>query len=354
MFDVYWKSSLKSEARSKRGKAIRRRVTGTGKTPSNWQSFLRDENNKQELFHFIADKVTEMKTANIVIVTKGEDAVSNQTTNLDAIAPCSHEEADTRIFLHAQHAVKQGHKSLMIDANDTDILIIATSVMPYLMQLGLEKMWVTFGKGEKTRWIPIHEVVSAIGPEKTRGILFFHAFSGCDIVSSFHGKSKKSAWKTWDVCDEVSNTFARLSKCPSAVEDSDLQALERFVVLMYDRSSDVTTVNEARLDLFARKQRQYDLIPPTQAALKEHAKRASYEAGYVWGQALKRHPQMPSPSDWGWVKKDEEWKVFWTPLPPITESCWELTKCGCNKACTGRCKCFRYGLSCTCLCSSPC
>ena len=119
--------------------------------------------------------------------------------------------------------------------------------------------------------------------------------------------------------NQVSITFAILSNCPSAVEDSDLQALERFVVLMYDRSSDVTTVNEARLDLFAREQRQCDLIPPTQAALKEHAKRDSHEGGYVWRQALKRHPQMPSPSDWGWVEQDEEWKVLWTPLPPIAE-----------------------------------
>ena len=145
----------------------------------------------------------------------------------------------------------------MIDANYTDIVIIATLV------IGLEKMWVTFGKDEKTRWIPIHKVVSAIGPEKAHGILFFHAFTGCDIISPFHGKSKKSAWKSWDVCDEVSNTFAKLSECPSAVEDSGLQALERFVVIMYDGSSNVTTVNEARLDLFARKQRQYDLIPCT-------------------------------------------------------------------------------------------
>ena len=96
--------------------------------------------------------------------------------------------------------------------------------------------------------------------------------------------------------NQVSITFAILSNCPSAVEDSDLQALERFVVLMYDRSSDVTTVNEAR-----------------------HAKRDSHEGGYVWRQALKRHPQTPSPSDWGWVEQGEEWKVLWTPLPPIAE-----------------------------------
>ena len=122
-----------------------------------------------------------------------DHAVSNHTANLDGVAPCSHEDADTRIFLHAQDAVNEGHKSVWINANDTDIVIIAVSVMSSLMQLGLQKMWVSFGKGEKTKWIPIHEVVPAIGPEKTRGILFFHAFSGCDMVSAFYGKSKKSA-----------------------------------------------------------------------------------------------------------------------------------------------------------------
>ena len=54
IFDVYHQSSLKAEARCKRGKAIRRRVTATSKTPSNWQSFLRYSTNKTELFHFLA------------------------------------------------------------------------------------------------------------------------------------------------------------------------------------------------------------------------------------------------------------------------------------------------------------
>ena len=125
-------------------------------------------------------------------------------------------------------------------------------------------------------------------------------------------------------------------------------------MLMYDRSSEVSTVNEAILDLFARKQRPYDLIPPTQAALKEHAKHAAYEAIHVWGQALVRQPQLPSPSDWGWLRQDNEWKISWTPLYPISENCRELTKCGCTKTCTGRCKCYAYGLSCTGLCNCPC
>ena len=188
----------------------------------------------------------------------------------------------------------------MIEANDMDIVVIAISLMLSFAATGLKKMWVAVGKGEHRRWIPIHELVSAIGPEKTTGMLFFHAFTGCDVVSSFNGKGKKTAWQTWNVCNEASVIFTKLSQCPSKIEGSDLQILEKYVVLMYDRSSSVVLVNEARLALFSRKQRSYDLIPPTQGALKEHAKRAAYEAGHIWSQAIVRHHESQCPSKWGW------------------------------------------------------
>ena len=53
---------------------------------------------------------------------------------------------------------------------------------------------------------------------------------------------------------------------------TDLKTLERFVFLMYERYSAVTGVDKARLYMFARKQRPYLSIPPTQAALRDHAK----------------------------------------------------------------------------------
>jgi len=146
------------------------------------------------------------------------------------------------------------------------------------------------------------------------------------------------------VCDEVSSSFVKLSQCPFVVEDSDLQALERFVVLMYDRSRDVTTVNEASLDLFARKQRPYDSIPQTQAALKEHPKRAFYEVGHV-GTGIDVTARNDEPirkvenlvdSSWTYCKELSGVDQMWVHL-----------------ACTGRCKCYIYGLSCTCLYSCP-
>ena len=144
------------------------------------------------------------------------------------------------------------------------------------------------------KWIPIHELLNVIGPARTSGIMNFHAFTVCDVVSGGRGKGKKSAWQTWDVFDEVMETFSKLSHFPTEVTDADLKTVERFVVLMYIRSSAATGVDEARLQhMLARNQRPHDSILPTQAALREHAKRAAYQAGVIWGQATAHRTKLP-------------------------------------------------------------
>ena len=65
------------------------------------------------------------------------------------------------------------------------------------------------------------------------------------------------------MCDDISEVFRKLSRYPPVVDDADMQASERFVVMMYDISSASERVNDARLDVFARKQRPYEAIPPT-------------------------------------------------------------------------------------------
>jgi len=66
------------------------------------------------------------------------------------------------------------------------------------------------------------------------------------------------------------------------------------MVTMYDRSCTVAGVNAARLDMFARKQKPYEAIPSTRAALLQHAKRAAYRAGCIWSQSTVRKPEAPS------------------------------------------------------------
>ena len=73
---------------------------------------------------------------------------------------------------------------------------------------------------------------------------------------------------------------------PESLSEDYKLVLEQFVVILYDRSSTEKQVNEARLDMFARKQKSYEMIPPSQSALIEHTKRAAYQAGHIWGQTL--------------------------------------------------------------------
>ena len=138
------------------------------------------------------------------------------------------------------------------------------------------------------------------------------------------------------------------------ITSDDQEVIEQFVITMYDRSSSLTDIDAVRLDMFARKQRSYDSIPPTRAALTEQTKRAIYQAGCIWSQATLCHMESDSPGEWGWKKQGNTWQTFWTSLPPVAESCKELTKCGCKTQCSGRCKCYQFGLPCTNLCRCKC
>ena len=52
---------------------------------------------------------------------------------------------------------------------------------------------------------------------------------------------------------------------PFAVSEESMSWLERFVVLMYDNTSDITEINEARKQLFAHKGRTLQTsLPPRQ------------------------------------------------------------------------------------------
>lgn len=136
----------------------------------------------------------------------------------------------------------------------------------------------------------------------------------------------------------MTEAFNELMQMQGDVSELSKSLLERFVVLMYDRTSDIMEVNEARKQLFTQKSRALENIPPTKAALEQHIKRATYQAN-VWSKALVPDPELPSPSDWGWVKEVTGWQPLWTTLPEASQSCYELIHCGCKKGCTMRCKC---------------
>ncbi len=109
--------------------------------------------------------------------------------------------------------------------------------------------------------------------------------------------------------------------------------LERFIVVLYNKTSELENVDEARLELFCHGNRTMEKIPPTKAALLQHSKRAAYQAG-VWTTSQLTKQDRPSPEGWGWSWDDEilSWTPVWTTLPIASKACAELIKCGCTQS----------------------
>ena len=81
----------------------------------------------------------------------------------------------------------------------------------------------------------------------------FHFFMPSDTTSAFKGKGKKSAWQAWQAFAEVTDTFVYFSLHPFESLSIDSKAIERFVVVLYDRTSPLISVNDTREELFCKR-----------------------------------------------------------------------------------------------------
>ena len=184
--------------------------------------------------------------------------------------------------------------------------------------------------------LPLHYVL------RSQKDCFFHSFTCCDVTSYFANQRKKSAWKTWLAYREVTDAFVELSSPYSVtIAEESMSKLERFIVLMYSRTSDDAHVNTARMNLFSRKSRSIEHIPPSQSVLEEYVKRASFQSGHVWDSPW-NCSLIPDVTHWGMVSQvNLSVKVQkWTTMPIAQKACLELISCKCVKGCKGNCKCL--------------
>ena len=76
-----------------------------------------------------------------------------------------HEQADTRLFVHLKHAIQNDLiASASIHANDTDIVVLAIAFFHELFDIGLNELWVSFGRGRATVWFLIQNYAQNLGP----------------------------------------------------------------------------------------------------------------------------------------------------------------------------------------------
>lgn len=146
-----------------------------------------------------------------------------QDMDIIHLAPCTHEEADIRIFLHVADAVSQGHQKITIRTVDTNFGIFTLSLVK---QLHFTELWIAYGRGKSFRFIAAHAINEVVGQVKSKILTVFHSFTGCGTSSAFNGRGKKSNWDTWKVYEDTTNAFLAVASAPQLVSDVVMATLE--------------------------------------------------------------------------------------------------------------------------------
>lgn len=116
------------------------RVIGDAALPSNWLAFLRDSENKDYLFTFLAEKIDNLNNQEIEAV--GERAITDHECSSSNATSYNHEDIRSRVFTQVKDLVKNGHKEIIIRSTDSVTVVLSISIFHLL---GINELWIAYG-----------------------------------------------------------------------------------------------------------------------------------------------------------------------------------------------------------------
>ena len=342
VFDRYiGATSIKAPTRSKRcgrKKPLIRKVINRSDLPlpQVWEHFISLDENKADLACFLSHHLIEHGKEladKYEVVTAGgfEDGHMAKSTRKGIMLQLQsdHEEADTRIILHALDAIANGYDRVLVHCQDTDVLLL---MIHFLGHYNAE-VWMMSGTSRQKKYYPINKISQKLSQTVVENILGFHALTGCDSTSSFTGFGNKTCWKLYLQHPHLLGGVGR---------DGPPAETEEFVSRLYANTEPVVGLNKLRLMMFQKGQKALEMLPPTKDAFDLHLARANFQAK-IWLQA--NLPKMNSVSPCvtgGWKNKPSGIEIVWTLLPSVPSACLELISCGCKTKCrTAACKCYK-------------
>ena len=201
VFDVYCDLSIKNVERKRRSKdqLLFKSIIATSQIKQ-WGSFLSCNKNKNSLVEFF---VSQWKNAEsrlkigqkTIYVTSRSDVYKINDTVVERVLQLqsNHEEADTRMLLHAKHA-SFTYPKVLISSPDTDVFIIFFSVHTRVAA----NLYFLTGVKRSRRIIDVSKVADYIFDTLKRcdvskevlmeSLIGFHSFTGCDTISAFTGR----------------------------------------------------------------------------------------------------------------------------------------------------------------------
>lgn len=360
VFDQYHELSIKNSERSVRGEQHGSSLQNV--TPNQlvrqWRSFLNQSVNKTNFITFLVNEWKQQHYRSrlqqkVMFVTDADQCfkITQHGSEMVTDLSCTQEEADGRLLLHAAHAVKQGHPTVVISSDDTDVLILLVAFKNIICG----HLYLKCGIKTRTKILSIDKVTATLGADICKGLVGMHAFTGCDSVSAFAGKGKTSSLKLMTTNKDVLDAFMELGS-EWDLSQEQMERLEAVTCLIYAAKTPCVHVNALRYNLFCARKGEIEShqLPPSRDCLKQHAQRANYQSA-IWRRCLQQNPHIPNPVGHGWKLEKEDGGdqlvIKWMDGQPVPEAVLDLLSCKCSKKCAiPRCVCLANGLKCTDMC----
>ena len=120
---------------------------------------------------------------------------------------CSHGEADIRIIVDVLDTARNGCKKIIVRTVDTDVLVILIGQFHHIKERhSIIELSIAFSVGKDYTMYSINEICRKFERDACKVLPVFHAFTGCDTTSSFHGKGKR-------VHGKLGNHFQKSPRC---------------------------------------------------------------------------------------------------------------------------------------------
>ena len=323
-----------------------------------WRKFLSNIGNKSSLIKFLVEEwkkpmYTDRLNGKVLFATCDDRCYQFTANGGEEVVAlkATHEEADTRLFLHAAHAAAEGYRSVVVNSDDTDVFVMSLAYDDKIEA----NLFVKCGTRSRVRILDVGKIARSLGSNICQALIGLHAYTGCDTVSAFAGKGKLPALKLLRTNKDAYDTCVELGM-DWDVSEQLMDKLEKFTCLIYGPKSGKTHVNDLRYHLFCAKKGDIEShqLPPCRDCLVKHAQRAAYQAA-IWKRALEADPSVPSPvgRGWHWESKNDRahLAVDWMSGQPAPQAVLDLLACTCPTRCKlPKCVCIASGLKCTDMC----
>lgn len=375
VFDRYDKKlSIKSAERDRRSSSFGDHKVFQlidGRPIPDWKKFLGVNANKQALLKFLGDFVIRSHSQSSIVTSSDDelylaglfsDPSTTKNFTPSKVSDCpdlfsNHEEANTRMLLHAIHAdARFGDMNvkgrIIIKSPDTDVLLLCIHFFPSMRNT--KELWFKTGTVTRTkdgrRYLPVHDICHIQGPLVCKLLPAVHALTGCDTTSSFFGIGKKTVLKTLkDNIDE----FADLNKLCLLDSETSIDVSRNFVARLYDQKGKMKSAHDNlnRLRVKIAKQKDVSLakLPPCEASFVQHVLRASLQT-YIWMKSDTAQPPEKSALDFGWEDQNGLSPVYFVGQTSSDFLKDLLCTCKGKSSCSQGCVCAEQNLTCTELC----